>query len=340
MRQTAVLLSLLWSGTAFAADPQLMNLVMPDAKILAGFNATSAIASPLGQFILSKINQSGTFPQDLITATGFNPFQDVTEVLAATAGDPSNPGGLVLARGTFPVEKITTSLTGGNANWQVTAYGGDPLVSIASPRDKVAHAVAFIGNSIAVAGDLASVKAAIDRQNGSNSIDPALAVAVNRLSGSQDEWLVSSVPVGSLIPSNAPAGTAAAPTAPIPLATVLPILKNIQYFSGGVKFGDNVVITAEAVANSPENASALNAVIKLGVTLGASLTANAAKNPQLTAVVQLLQALQVTANGSDVELSLSIPEAQIEALLKSLPAPAKAVASARPPAIGDIASAR
>ena len=47
MRQTTVLLGLLLSGTAFAADPQLMNLVMPDAKILAGVNATSARSARL-----------------------------------------------------------------------------------------------------------------------------------------------------------------------------------------------------------------------------------------------------------------------------------------------------
>jgi hypothetical protein len=316
MRQIAVLLSFLLSGTAFAADSQLMNLVMPDAKILAGVNATSAIASPLGQFILTKIGQ---IPQGFITATGFNPLRDVSELLAATAADPSNPGGLVLARGTFPVDKMTAALAAGKGNWQVTTYGGAALMSTTNPKDKVAQAVAFIGSSIALAGDLASVKAAIDRSNGANSIDPALAVTVNQLSAGEDEWLVSSVSIASLVPANA--------TATGPAAMLLPLLKNIQSLSAGVKFGDSVVVTGEAVANSPQNAAALNAVIKLGMTLGASL---AATNPQLTAAIQLLQAVQVTTSGSNVDLSLSIPEAQIEALLNSLPPQTKAVAGVHP----------
>jgi hypothetical protein len=322
MRQTAVLLCLCLSGTAFAADSQLMNLVMPDAKILAGVNATSAIVSPLGQFILTKIGQT---PPEFITATGFNPLQDVTEVLAATAADPSHPGGLVLARGTFPVDKITAALTGGKANWQLTTYGGATLISTANPQDKIAHAVAFLGDSIAVAGDLASVKAAIDRSTGANSIDPALVVTINQLSASEDEWLVSSVSVGSLFtafttrsnPANGPANTANNP-----VATVLPVLKSVQSFNGGVKFGSDVVVTGQAVSNSPQNAAALNAVIKLGIALGASLTP---KDPQLTQAIQLLQAAQVTTNGSEVDLSLSIPEAQVEALLNSLPARSKPV---------------
>jgi hypothetical protein len=173
-----------------------------------------------------------------------------------------------------------------------------------------------------LAGDLASVKAAIDRSGGANSIDPALAVTVNQLSASEDEWVVSSVSLGSLIPVNASTTTATGPA-----ATLLPLLNNIQSLNGGVKFGDNVVVTGEAVASSPQNAAALNAVIKLAITLGSSLAANAAKNPQLTEAIQLLQAIQVTTNGSAVDLSLSIPESQIEGLVNSLPAPTKTVAS-------------
>jgi hypothetical protein len=335
MRQTAVLLSLLscftLSGTAFAADSQLMNLVMPDAKILAGVNVTSAENSPLGQFLLSKLGLIGGVPQDFITATGFNPLQDVSEVLAATAADPAHHGLLVLARGTFPVDKIG-GLLAGNKNWQVTTYGGATLVSATNPKEK--QAVAFIGNSIAVAGDLASVQAAIDRNTGVNSIDPALASTVNQLSGSEDEWLASSASVGSLIPAKATLG--AAGTANPAAATILPLLKNIQAFNGGVKFGDTVAITGQAVTSSPQNASALNAVIRLGVMLAGSAGGNTAANQQLAALTQVFQTLQVTVNGPAVDLSLSISEAQIETLVNSLSTTAKAVASVRPAGPSDI----
>jgi hypothetical protein len=331
MRQAAVLLGFLscftWSGSAFAADAQLMNLVMPDAKILAGVNVTSAENSPLGQFLLSKIGLIGGVPQDFITATGFNPLQDVSEILAATAADPSNPSGLVMARGTFPVDKIG-GLLAGKTNWQVTTYGGATLVSSTNPKAKVPQGIAFIGNSVAVAGDLASVKAAIDRSTGANSIDPALTVTVNQLSGSEDEWLASATSVGSLLPSN----TALGAPANGPAAQIVPLLTNIQAFNGGVKFGDIVAITGQALTSSPQNAAALNAVIKLGIILAGSAGANAGGNQQIATATQFLQTLQVATNGPAVDLSLSIPEAQIESLVNSLPAPAKkAVASAQRP---------
>ena len=335
MRQTAVLLSLLscftLSGTAFAADAQLMNLVMPDVKILAGVNVTTAENSQLGQFLLSKIGLIGGIPQDFVVATGFNPLQDVTEILAATSADPSNFTGLVLARGTFPVDKLGSAVSRENESATDYIWRGHAdqhgFIQDGNPKQKVAHAVAFLGNSIAVAGDLASVKAAIDRNNtGANSIDPALALTVNQLSVSQDEWLATAASIGSLIPANPALGTTAAPN---PLeTTVLPLLKSIQSFNAGVKFGDNVTITGEAVTSSPQNAAALNAVIKLGVMLAGSAGAKTGGNSQLTALTQFLQTLQVSANGPAVDLSLSIPEAQIESLVNSVPA--TAAASVRP----------
>jgi hypothetical protein len=220
--------------------------------------------------------------------------------------DPANPSGLLLARGTFPVDTITASLSGASGKWQLTTYGGATLLNSTNPKGKVTFAVAFLGNSVAVAGDLASVKAAIDRSTGTNSIDPALAAIVNQLSTNEDEWLVSSTSVASLLPAN----TAAAAPATGPAATLLPMLKNIQSFNGGVKFGDNVAFTAEAVASDPQNAAALQAVVKLGIVL-------------VGANVPMLQGLQVSTNGSAVDLSLSVPEAQIENLVNKAPVAVK-----------------
>src|SRR5262245_48421085 len=37
-----------------AADPQLVNMVMPDAKVVAGINVDSARNSPFGTFLLRQ----------------------------------------------------------------------------------------------------------------------------------------------------------------------------------------------------------------------------------------------------------------------------------------------
>jgi len=325
MRQTTLILGLLLCGNAFAVDPQLMNLVMPDAKILAGANMTTTISSPLGQFLLTKIASSGNAPQGVFGSLGFNPLQDVTEILAASPANQSQPGGLILARGTFPVDSITALVTsqGAGSKWQLSTYGGATLITLTGTKAKVPIAVAFLGNSIAILGDLTSVKAAIDRSTAANSIDPALALTVNQLSGSEDEWLVSSASVASLLPSNVSAPSSG------PLAQVLPVLQSIQSFNGGIKFGDNVALTGEITENSPQNATALNAVIKLAMIMLGSVSSNNSGNQQLANLLQVLQQLQVTTDGANVNLALSIPESQIESLINSAH---PAVASLRQPA--------
>jgi hypothetical protein len=315
MRQTAVLLGLFVTGaTAFAADPQLLNMVMPDAKVLAGVNATSARISPFGQFVISKLGMLGQEPQKFIAATGFNPLQDVSEVLIASAADPTHPGGLLLARGNFNVDKIAAAASGNGAA-QVQTYNAGTLIEVpvvANGQQLTTHAVAFIGNSIAIAGDLPSVKAAIDRNGTANSIDTALALKVRDLSAAGDEWLVSATSIASLLPPNAGAGASG------PAAQVLPLLKNIQSFSGGVKFGDTVQVTGQAVTTDPSNAAALNAVIRLAVSLASVNTP--ANNPELATVLQWLQGVQVTTADAAVNVALAIPETQIETLVNSLPA--------------------
>jgi hypothetical protein len=300
-------------GSAFAADSQLLNLVMPDVKVLGGVNATSARISPLGQYLISKLNLMGADAQNVIAATGFNPLTDVTEVLAASNGDTASPTGLLMARGNFPVDKLTSlvSSASGPNTPQVSTYGGATLITFNEPDAKIPHAAAFLGNTLAIMGDLASVKAAIDRSAGANSLDPALAVKVNALSSSQDEWLVSTASIASLLPAKASADAAKGP-----VAQVLPLIKSVQSFNGGVKFADNVVVSGEAVTTDDKNAVALSAVVKLGMTLLGSISSGQ-KNPQLADLVAILQGAQLSTNGPALDLTLSIPETQIENLLNS-----------------------
>jgi hypothetical protein len=101
VRQIAGLLVI--AGAGFGAtsviDPNLLNLAMPDAKVLAGVNATTAKTSPLGQFLISQLQGSIPQLQGAIAVTGFNPFTDVTQVLMAGGADPAKPGWLLLSSG-------------------------------------------------------------------------------------------------------------------------------------------------------------------------------------------------------------------------------------------------
>jgi hypothetical protein len=292
---------------------------MPGAQAMAGVNVTTAAISPLGQYLLAQIGSNDKGLQAFIAATGFDPRNDVTEILVASAGNSGSPSGLILAKGTFNVAGITAAVANRKGQ-QVSTYDGDTL--IASTDAKADHAVAFIGTSIAVLGDTASVKGALDRASGVNSIDPALAALAQSLSASDDAWSASTISIGSLIP-NLGTGTETGNA-----TKMTQLVKSIQSSSGGVQFGQNVVFNAQAVADTPQDASAVADLVRM---VSALLSMGAAQNPQAGAAAQLLQNLQVTTTGATVNLTASIPEAQIEAALKFVSAknPAAAAKSRR-----------
>ena len=296
MRQFAVFTGILvLSGAAFAADPGLMNLVMPDVKVLAGANVTSARISPLGQFLLLKISAGGQL-QKLTAAAGVDPLQDVTEILAATTADVAAPGGLVLLRGNFKVDQILANFPAD----RIQTNGDNKIVTVSDAKGKVQVALAFIGTTIALAGDAPAVTAALERSTGSNAIDPKLAVQVNALAAANDAWVVSTAGVAGLLPATGNAAQAAQ------------MLKNVQGLSGGVKFGPGIQGQLEVVADTAKNAESLGDVARLVISLASM---NAPKDAQTAELLKLVQTLQISTKGTAVDLALTVPEATFEGLV-------------------------
>src|ERR1051326_3991331 len=163
-----------------AADPQLLNLVMPDATVLAGVNVDQAKASPFGQYVLSQMQSHDQEMQKLIALTGFDPTRDVHETLVATNGAPKT--GLVLAVGNFDGGKIAAAAIAGGGTTET--YGGGAIVQ--DPEQT--HGGAVLSGALAVAGDLASVKAAIDRQHSPTPLPAAVLTQVGQWSASEDAW--------------------------------------------------------------------------------------------------------------------------------------------------------
>ena len=297
MRQTVLstALALLFSTGLFAADSQLMNLVMPDAQVMGGINVTTAKTSPFGQFLLTHIAaQGGQQFETLATLTGFDPRRDLVEVLAASPGSAAGKKNvLVLAKGTFNVSQLTDALLKEGHGTQVTTYQGATIISGSHGKDE--GAVAFLGTSIAIAGDSDAVKAAVDRSSRTNSVSPALAAKVASLSASQDAWAVSLEAVSAATPATGPAAQ---------------FLKSIQAANGGIKFGSLIVVTAQAIATDVKSAGALADVVRMFAGLAVL------NGPKDSPAAQILQSLQVSTDGVAVNLSLSLAENDAEQLLK------------------------
>lgn len=338
MRITCLTAGLAFSALVCAgangADPRLLNLVMPDANTLAGVNVTNAEITPFGQYVLNQLTLSSNDDlQKFITATGFDPRHDVTEILAATAGSLGKQNGLVLALGNFNVDQLTAALTKSSADATLQNYGGATLI-LGNTKQQVQEAVAFMGSTIAILGDVDSVKAAIDRSPHANSINPDLAAQVQKLSLNEDAWAVTTNSVSALLPGLVP-GSASGSATPAPtgaasggLGQIAQMFKGIVGSNGGVKFGDTVVITGQAVTVDAQTAKSLSDVIQALASI-ASMAA-AGNDPNMAAMAQLLQGLKVAADGVDVNLTLTVPETQLEAVINQMKQPRKLAPAARP----------
>ena len=320
-------LSALLCAGANGADPRLMNLVMPDANTLAGVNVTNAEITPFGQYVLNQLTLSANDDlQKFITATGFDPRHDVTEILAATSGSVDKPTGLVIALGNFNVDQLTAALTTKSSGVSTQDYNGAKLV-LGETKDQQQEAIAFMGSTIAVLGDVASVKAAIDRSSHANSINPALATHVQSLSLNNDAWAVTTNSISALMPGLAGGPGTPAPGGAAGLSQMAQMFKGIVGSNGGVKFGDTVVITGQAVTVDAQTAKSLADVVQAIASIAAM--AGAGNDPNIAALAQLMQGLKVTADGVNVNITLSVPEAQLEAVINQMKKPRVAPA-ARP----------
>src|SRR5579864_8433546 len=106
-------------GISSAADAQLLGLMMPDAKTLAGVNITQVLGSPLGQFLLAQAPLDDPNYQQFLQAAGFDPTRDISQIVAASsATPPQQQTGLVAIRGNFNIEKILAfvKVTGGKVD--------------------------------------------------------------------------------------------------------------------------------------------------------------------------------------------------------------------------------
>jgi hypothetical protein len=295
---------------AKAADPQMLTLVMPDAQVVAGINVQQAMLTPFGQYVLSLIAPQSQQLQGLASVTGFNPATDVTELLVASTGAPAQTA-LALARGTFDPAKILAAAAQAGAITET--YGG---LTILEPKPAPAGTatattmttppptpgLVFFDATLAVMGDVPSVKAAIDRRTAPAVLPSALMAQVNQWSLSEDAWVVDTAPIASL---NLPAG---APK--LPGGAQITAFQAVQQAAGGVKFGTIVIVTTKAQTDTAQDATALAGILQFVANLA---QAQASQTPASAA---LLKSLTVTATGTTVNLTLSLPEAQIEQLVQ------------------------
>jgi len=301
MRFRILLVSFALSAAAanvLAVDASMLNLLMPDAKVVSGVDIERTRNSPFGQYFLKQATAQESHLSKFTEMTGVDPRKDLYEVLVASSESGASlrggAGAVVIVRGAFnPAKIMQLAATHGS----LSSYNGTQVVETGKGA-KTAWA-GFLGNLL-VAGPPASVKSAIDRYRSAGKTDALLISRIQAASSQHDAWFLTTVSPGAL------AGNLTA-NPNVKGAMAGDLVKGIDSLTAGVKFGANVILSGEATARSDQDATALVDVMKFFASMAQS---NGAKSGPLG----MLDAMQMTATGRTVKFSLSTPEQEFEKL--------------------------
>jgi hypothetical protein len=302
-------LVLVLQATAFAAaDPGLLRLVMPDAKVIAGLQVRETKNSAFGQYVLSHMQVEDAGFKKFIAQTGFDPRRDVTEIVMASNWEQATPQSrwLVAARGSFNLPQIVGAAKANGGT--VTDFHGASILTYSEPgKPEVESGIAFFDGSNAVMGDLDSVKAAIQRKQSNTAASGDLLAKVQEVSAKNDFWFVTVVPISEF--------AGAMPNPNLNGAMKGDLLAAIHQASGGIRFGDTVTISGEAVTRSPKDAQALSDVFRF---LASLIQLNSENNKVAGQVSTLLDNMDLKTSANVMTMSLAIPEQQLEQLLSTM----------------------
>lgn len=286
------------SPALLAADVSMLNLLMPDAKVVTGVDVERTRNSPFGQYFIQQMAAKDSGLEKFVQMTGMDPRKDVFEIIVAStdSGGVFNAAGgtIFVVRGAFDPSKLTQLAS---AHGAVTSYNGTQIVE--AGKGAQAAWVGFLGN-LMVAGPQAGVKTAIDRYRSAKKADPMLTSRIQAASSKHDAWFLTTVSPGAL------AGNLTS-NPNVKGAMAGELMQGIESLSGGVKFGANVIVSGEATARSDKDASALVDVLRFFANMAQS---SGAKSGPMS----ILNGVQMLAEGKTVKFSLTTPEQDFEKL--------------------------
>jgi hypothetical protein len=285
-----IAISLAFGAIACAADPTLLNLVMPDAKVAFGVNVEKIVASPISQQLGAQIRQAPPELQQIFKGTGFDPTRDLKEILIASTGQGQNAPTLILARGTFDIAKLSAFAV--SSGRPAVLYEGVPILTHPSQSS---GAMALLDSTTVIGGDLDQVQAAIRRRANSAPLGTEFAAKAARLSEQYDVWGFSTVSLASMVPAAAPNPS---------LQQAADLLKAIRQVSGGMRFSPDMEMAVEVVTRTQKDAENIRDTLGF---VSAFLTANQ-KNPSGLKA----DALKVSVNARTVHIALHITEAELK----------------------------
>jgi hypothetical protein len=289
---------LLLTPLAGAADPALLDFIMPDARVVVGIDIAHIRSSPLHASFSNSLQSANPEIQKLMDAAGFDPMRDLQEILFASPGIGKNPPALLVARGAFDVAKLRAFAE--SAGSKISDFGGVPILS---DPEKDAGVFALLDNII-LGGNREQVEAAILRRGRRLILNTEMATRISALCRRYDAWLVSIAPLATMA-SNLP------PDAKVEGITNTEALRAIEQFSLGISMRSDLSLSAEFVM---ANAKAAGSIADAMQMLMGVAQKGSKEDPGLMAA---LQNLNFGVDRNLVHFGFTVPVAEVEKAVES-----------------------
>jgi hypothetical protein len=295
-----------------ATDSALLSLVPADAKVVSSVNVQQALTSPFGQFLLKQMNSGPNGFDQMARQTGFDPRRDLETIVMASSG-PGPMGKhsssfVILARGTFQPELIHRQALAKGATVQningVDVYIDSSSENVGAEGIPEKNGFAFPDIGVAVMGDLDSVKQVIANRANPATLDASLQALVSQVSANNDAWFAT-ILGGSYLTKHLNEAT------DHEMKPQAQALQSVRQASGGVRFGDPLQLTFNAVTRSPQDAVSLSDVVRF---MSSFVQMQREKDVHAEMLASALDSLVLDTSGNTFHASLTIPEKSLEQL--------------------------
>lgn len=300
LTSTLILLAAASAVQVFAAaDAGLLALLPADTQTVAGMNVDASRSSTFGQFVLRQMAANDKGLAELTEQTGFDPRRDLQSFVIGTVPATGSQRFLLLARGIFDQPKITARATSQGMVSQTVA-GTTILTSTDHSSREVA--LAFPETGLAAFGDRASVEQALRNRANPVVLSSDLQKQINGAS-SNDAWFASTV-AGSQLTGHIPTGDKSQQAAQA--------MQAVTQSNGGIRFGDTVQLSFNALTRSEKDAVSLTDVIRF---VSSTIQMQRDNDPRAALLAPSMDSIKLRADGRNVYSSIEIPEASLEEIV-------------------------
>jgi hypothetical protein len=270
-------LLLLAAGVIHAADPALADLLPANTAIVFGIRLRPVFEALEKQGVMKDLRQQAALLLLHPALSGFDPFQDIDEILVASTGAGQDAPGLAMMTGRFHAASPGT----------LTVHQGSKQVT------------ALLSDSIMLAGDRSLVEAAIHGRTGSARAPALLADRIGEMRGQYTLW-------GFADRLDARrAGLAAGPKE----------LESIDGFSFGVAMEDGLALAAAVHLRSAKDAEELAALLREWEKAAKAAPANAAPKVEIESTRDTIK-LAIRMTGEELARAVAAQRAAVGADLK------------------------